>query len=67
MIFQENQTIVFAGDSITDVNRRELPCWSIGQGYAMIAASLLLAKFPERTLRFHNRGVGGDTIRELDA
>ena len=67
MIFQDNQTIVFTGDSITDVNRRESPCWPMGQGYAMIAASLLLAKFPGRALHVYNRGVSGDTIRQLDS
>jgi len=66
VIFQKNQTIVFTGDSITDVNRRESPCQPIGQGYAMISAALLSAKFPRRDLKFYNKGVGGDTVRQLD-
>ena len=67
MIFQENQTIIFTGDSITDANRRESPCQPLGQGYAMISAALLSAKFPQRNLKFFNRGIGGDTIRHLDS
>ena len=67
MIFQFNQTVLFMGDSITDVNRRVAECHPIGQGYPLLVASLVAATYPELGLRFLNRGVGGNTAKDLKA
>lgn len=62
--------LLFQGDSITDANRRrngaapnQSP--SLGTGYALIAASAVLADEPATNWSVYNRGVGGDTVRDL--
>jgi len=67
MEWKQNQTILFIGDSITDAQRRELPFRPLGQGYVNFAGHLLFARHPELDLRIENRGVSGDTTRELKA
>lgn len=60
-------TVLFQGDSITDVGRsRENPD-ELGAGYPMIAASWFYAMNPEQPVRFLNRGVSGDKVRDLKA
>ena len=63
--FEQNQLILFIGDSITDTQRRETPYAPLGQGYVHFAANFLAAKFPHLNLRFENRGISGDTTRAL--
>jgi lysophospholipase L1-like esterase len=64
MLFEANQTILFAGDSITDCGRRDIAA-PYGDGYMNMARSLLVARYPELHLRLLNRGIGGDTTRNL--
>lgn len=65
--FQPNARILFQGDSITDGNRgrNEDPNHILGHGYAFIIAARYGAQFPERNLTFINRGVSGNTVRDL--
>src|SRR6478609_140419 len=64
MIFEKSQHILFAGDSITDAGRRdEAP--PFGDGYVRKVVDLLVARYPELSLRFSNRGISGDTTRDL--
>ena len=65
MIFETNQKVLFMGDSVTDAGRR--PASVYGDGYVSQVHSLLLARYPELRLRIVNRGVGGDTTRDLAA
>jgi acyl-CoA thioesterase I len=64
-------TVVLIGDSITDAGRtvwgRPAQDDDLGAGYVRIVASLHGARFPERAVRFVNRGVAGDRTRELEA
>ncbi len=64
MVFEKGQRIVFAGDSITDAGRRQEAA-PYGNGYVHMARALLLARYPELELDIVNRGVGGDTVRDL--
>lgn len=66
MLFGPNQKIVMIGDSITDCNRRggDAP---YGNGYVSMVRNLLLARYPELGLQFVNRGIGGNTTRDLAA
>lgn len=64
MLFERNQTVLFAGDSITDCGRRDAAA-PYGNGYMNMARSLVVARYPELGLRFLNRGIGGDTTRHL--
>jgi lysophospholipase L1-like esterase len=61
----ENSTILFLGDSIThgwrDINNPD----DLGKGFVMIIASWLSALFPEKNLRFLNRGIIGDRVVDL--
>lgn len=66
MIFEAGQKIVFVGDSITDCGRRDAEA-PYGNGYVSLVRSLVTARYPERRFRWENRGVGGDTVRHLDA
>ena len=59
-----DKTWLFAGDSITDCGRREDP-EGLGSGYVRYVHSWLLARSPADAPRVLNRGVGGDTIRDL--
>ncbi len=66
MLFQPQQKILFVGDSITDCGRRG-PAAPYGNGYMSLVRSLLMACYPHLELRFVNRGVSGDTSRDLQA
>ena len=66
MLFGSGQKIVFIGDSITDCGRcgRAAP---YGDGYVSLVRNLVLARYPHLGLTVVNRGVAGDTTRELAA
>jgi len=56
-----NQTIVFIGDSITDMDRK-LPVYKpLGFGYVNFVGNLLLAKYPQLNLNIVNTGISGNT------
>ena len=59
--------IVFIGDSITDAGRRDTNGRPFGLGYMRLWRALLRIRQAERstTLQIFNRGVGGNTIRNL--
>jgi len=66
------QTILFQGDSITDCGRDRASAGpnqagALAVGYPMLVASSLLRLYPERQLRFFNRGVSGNTVPDLQA
>ncbi len=65
MQFKPQQKIVFIGDSITDCGRRGA-AEPFGSGYVSIARALL-ARYPELGLQFVNKGIGGNTVRDLAA
>ena len=60
--------ILFQGDSITDTGRKTErgSLLNIGQGYAMICASTLAAKYPNM-FSFTNRGISGNRIVDVYA
>ena len=58
------QKIVLIGDSITDCGRRtEFP--PLGNGYVSIAANLVTAKYPNRKIKWINKGINGDIVQGL--
>jgi lysophospholipase L1-like esterase len=63
--FTTNQTLLFIGDSITDCGRREFAYAPLGCGYVNFAANMLLASRPDLNLSIENRGIGGDSTRDL--
>ena len=60
----DGDTILFIGDSITDCGRRDTHV-PLGDGYASIFYELVTARYPERNVRYINKGIGGDTIVDL--
>lgn len=69
-MIQTNDTILFQGDSITDVGRdrnQTGPNVGLGSGYALLTAATLLADRPADKLRFFNRGISGNRIVDLYA
>ncbi|WP_420799293.1 SGNH/GDSL hydrolase family protein [Ktedonospora formicarum] len=66
-LIEEGATVLFQGDSITDAGRWRSDEGNMGQGYAMIASALFGALYPERRVRFLNRGISGDRVKDLRA
>lgn len=66
--FSKEARILFQGDSITDGNRGRSadPNHILGHGYCFIIAAKYGAGCPDRNLTFINRGVSGNTVRDLE-
>jgi lysophospholipase L1-like esterase len=64
MIFQPEQKLLFIGDSITDCGRQYEHA-PLGNGYVYQVHLWLSAAQPQLRLEMVNRGVSGDTIRDL--
>lgn len=66
-LFPKNAVILFQGDSVTDGNRGRSadPNHIHGHGYVYLIASYLGAAYPEQNWTFVNRGVSGNTLKEL--
>jgi len=71
MIFKNNETIVFAGDSITDCGRLRpdgegsLAVNPYGNGYVALTFAYLHAKYSRLRLRIVNKGISGDRSADL--
>jgi lysophospholipase L1-like esterase len=63
-LFKDGQTVLFIGDSITDCGRRGASA-PFGDGYVRKTIDLITARYPERKLRFINKGIGGNTVVDL--
>ncbi len=66
----QNNTVLFQGDSITDSGRKKdnldpNNTSALGSGYAMIAGSELLFKYPEKSLKVYNKGISGNKVYQL--
>ncbi|MBR5234278.1 MAG: SGNH/GDSL hydrolase family protein [Clostridia bacterium] len=66
-----SKVILFQGDSITDGNRLRDNEWDLnhqmGHGYAYIVNSKLGLEYPEKNLKFVNKGISGNKISDLSA
>lgn len=60
------KTVLFQGDSITDVGRNREDFYALGGGYANLVASHLGYEFPN-DYEFINRGVSGNRIVDVYA
>jgi acyl-CoA thioesterase-1 len=65
LLIEDGATVLFQGDSITDAGRDRQNSHHLGSGYAMIAASWLQALYPEKAVRFLNRGISGNRAKDL--
>jgi len=62
---ERDAVVLFQGDSITHAFRNEEDAADLGRGYAVMVAGALGARYPDLNLRFLNRGICGDTVRQL--
>lgn len=67
MLIEDNATILFQGDSITDAGRSRGSDADMGRGYASLVATWFSALYPEKHVRFLNRGISGNRSRDLRA
>ena len=63
-LFQNGQTVLFIGDSITDCGRCAHAA-PLGDGYVKLATDLIVARYPERKICFINKGTSGHTVLDL--
>jgi lysophospholipase L1-like esterase len=59
--------LLFIGDSITDADRNSHQYKPFGFGYVHFVANMLLAKYPAYNLNIINRGISGNTIRDIES
>jgi len=64
-IFPTGSVILFQGDSITHGGRKNDMNHFMGHGYQAEVAMRYLAAYPQRGLKFLNRGVSGDTTEKM--
>lgn len=69
MIFENMDRIVFAGDSVTDMESAQ-PIGEglferLGRSYVRVVENLLVARYPELNIRVTNAGTSGNTSRDL--
>jgi len=63
--FQDGQTILFTGDSITACGRCNSEGVSLGSGFVQLFADMLVVREPEKQIHVVNTGTGGNTIDDL--
>ncbi|RQW18561.1 GDSL family lipase [Bacillus sp. C1-1] len=63
----QSERILFIGDSITECYRSEREHHSnqLGYGYVSFIYALLQATYPSKHYKVSNKGIGGNTIRDL--
>ena len=61
---EDGKTVLFIGDSITDCGRRT-DAAPLGSGYVSMFTELVTARYPERKIRWINKGIGGNRITDL--
>lgn len=62
---QQGDTVLFQGDSITDAKRIREDGNDLGKGYAFLAAAQFSALYPEKQVKFLNRGISGNRVKNL--
>ena len=67
---ENNDSILFQGDSITDSGRNRTNADynsqnGLGGGYAFLAAAELLLKYPAKNLQIYNRGISGNKVYQV--
>ncbi len=71
MKISPRSTLVMIGDSITEWGREEplsdVPDDLLGNGYVHYVDILIGAGYPGHRLRIRNMGIGGNTVRDLEA
>jgi lysophospholipase L1-like esterase len=66
-ILKDNDIVLFQGDSVTDAGRDYNNDANLGCGYPNTIASWLTALHPEKKVKFINRGISGNRVKDLQA
>ena len=66
LALKDGERFLLIGDSITDCGRRE-ECAPHGCGYAAMIQGLVCAVAPQLRIEYLNRGIGGNTVVDLEA
>ena len=61
---EDGETMLFIGDSITDCGRRTEAA-PLGDGYVRLFADMTTAAYPDRMIRYLNKGIGGNRVTDL--
>lgn len=64
-MIEKNDTLLFIGDSITDVGRNRTEGLDLGAGFPSLLAAQLAESYPDYDLRILNRGISGDEVIDL--
>ncbi len=67
MQIPDHATILFQGDSITDAGRNRNNPYDLGHGYAFLTAAWFNATYPQKHVKFINRGISGNHASDLQA
>lgn len=65
MIIPDNSVVLFEGDSITDCGQIADPN-RLGGGYPLFVSSYITARYPEKNIKFYNRGISGSRAKDLN-
>ena len=65
MLIEDNSLVLFQGDSVTDAGRTAVNEENLGMGYPFFISGLFSALYPEKHVKFINRGVSGDRTINL--
>jgi lysophospholipase L1-like esterase len=66
MFIDDGDTVLFQGDSVTDVGRNREDPKDMGYGYPMMISSWYAAMHPASNVHFLNRGISGNRVRDLE-
>jgi acyl-CoA thioesterase I len=66
-LIEDGALVLFQGDSITDAGRDRYDSNHLGYGYAMMASAWFSALYPAKSVRFLNRGIGGNRVLDLQS
>jgi lysophospholipase L1-like esterase len=64
-LFADNSLVLFQGDSITDAGRSRENLADLGGGYPGLIAAWYSALYPQKRVRFLNRGISGNRAADL--
>jgi acyl-CoA thioesterase-1 len=62
-----NDIVLFQGDSVTDCGRNRNDTSCLGNGYAKIVSDMFTAKHPESNVTFLNKGISGNRVKDLQS
>lgn len=65
LLLNQNETILFQGDSITDGGRNRFNKKDLGIGYPELISVVLKEKFPDYNITFLNKGIWGNRVINL--